>query len=57
MKFAIADTFQRSLARLNGDEQTRAKAAVFDFHSILLRRDSRTSGFNERKTRTSVRPE
>jgi hypothetical protein len=31
MKFAIADTFQRSLARLNGDEQTRAKAAVFDF--------------------------
>ena len=31
MKFAIADTFQRSLARLTGDEQTRAKAAVFDF--------------------------
>jgi len=31
MKFAIADTFQKSLARLTGDEQTRAKAAVFDF--------------------------
>ena len=31
MKFAIAETFQRSLARLTAEEQTRAKAAVFDF--------------------------
>jgi hypothetical protein len=31
MIFAIAETFQRSLARLTAEEQTRAKAAVFDF--------------------------
>lgn len=31
MNFAVADSFQRSLTRLTADEQTLAKAAVFDF--------------------------
>ena len=31
MNFTISQTFQKSLARLNSDEQIRAKTAVFDF--------------------------
>jgi mRNA-degrading endonuclease RelE of RelBE toxin-antitoxin system len=31
MNFAVADAFQKSLGKLTAEEQTRAKAAVFDF--------------------------
>jgi mRNA-degrading endonuclease RelE of RelBE toxin-antitoxin system len=31
MNFTVAKTFNRSLEKLTGEEQTRAKAAVFDF--------------------------